>query len=135
MLDSIVHSFYNCAQLKMDEYATYHRAWKKEWESERKRVERRRHQAIAEAERLAHILVDEYGVTRVILFGSATGSRDFTESSDIDIAVEGLAKERFFEVAGRLLDASRFAIDLKAIEDLEPFVLTRVYRGVTLYEA
>ena len=119
----------------MDDYSTYHRAWKKEWESERQRVERRRHQAIAEAERLANILVDEYGVTRVILFGSATGSRDFTESSDIDIAVEGLAKERFFEVTGRLLDASGFVVDLKAIEDLEPFVLTRVYRGTTLYEA
>ena len=119
----------------MDDYATYHRAWKKEWESERKRVEQRRHQAIAEAERLAHILVDEYGASRVILFGSASGNRDFTESSDIDIAVEGLAKERFFEVSGCLMDASRFAVDLKAIEDLEPFVLTRVYRGMILYEA
>lgn len=38
------------------------------------------------------------------------------------LPVEGLAKERLFEVTGLLLDASRFAVDLKAIDDLIAFL-------------
>jgi predicted nucleotidyltransferase len=53
-------------------------------------MEARRERAMLAARRAAEILRAEFGVQRVILFGSlATGSW-FHRRSDIDLAVEGL---------------------------------------------
>lgn len=62
----------------------------------------------------------EYGVDRVLLFGSmARPERPISLRSDVDLAVSGLAPERYFAAVGRLqgLDAD-IAVDLLRIEDL-----------------
>jgi predicted nucleotidyltransferase len=52
------------------------------------------------AARIAGALKQEYGATRVVLFGSLV-SGFFTSSSDIDLAVEGVAPDRFLSCAAR----------------------------------
>ena len=102
-------------------------------EPERRRLIRRARRV---AESLADHLYAEFGVDAVYCFGSLTddhGER-FTETSDIDIAVEGLpARERFEAEAEIELDViepneefREFSFDLVRAEELDaPWSETR----------
>ncbi len=46
----------------------------------------------------------EQGATEILLFGSITDRKKFTENSDIDLAVRGLPEEKRLEIEGRLED-------------------------------
>ncbi|MGM0576102.1 MAG: nucleotidyltransferase domain-containing protein [Myxococcota bacterium] len=77
------------------------------------------------AERLADACIDA-GARRVVLFGSlATGDWG---GIDIDLAVEGLPAEVYFDLLGRLLwDASpEFTVDLVRAEDAPALLLERI---------
>lgn len=79
-----------------------------------------RRRALDLARVAAELLRHEYGVERVLLFGSmACPERPISLSSDVDLAVSGLSPERYFTAVGRLqgLDAD-IAVDLLRIEDL-----------------
>ncbi len=56
-------------------------------------IEERWQQAQRVARQAARALRDEFGASRVLLFGSAGA---FRENSDVDLAVEGLPAERFY---------------------------------------
>ena len=74
---------------------------------------------------IVSLLVNEYGARRIILFGSLARRR-FAADSDIDLAVEGLDRGRYFEA---LAAASRLAqrwVDLKPLEDLDEHFKQRV---------
>lgn len=43
------------------------------------------------------MLREQFGVQRVILFGSLARKEWFTVDSDVDLAVEGLAPERYWD--------------------------------------
>jgi predicted nucleotidyltransferase len=60
-------------------------------------------------ERMKKYLEERFGVKAVYIFGSVRGDTPFHEGSDIDIAVEGLPPERYFE-ALRALGGLRIAI-------------------------
>lgn len=79
--------------------------------SARQRAEQAREAALGCAQKL----VEEFGATRVYLFGSLAEGR-FRLASDIDLAVEGLAPEKFFKASAAI---SRFAGDFDV--DLIPF--------------
>jgi len=76
---------------------------------------------------IIEVLTRQYGVRRVILFGSLRKGR-FVEESDIDLAVEGLRRADFYEALGAVNRLSRWWVDLKPLEDLEPFFRERVLR-------
>ncbi|MEK6607740.1 MAG: nucleotidyltransferase domain-containing protein [Myxococcota bacterium] len=72
-------------------------------EMERDRARSRlRQRWLAAATQAARILTDEFGARRVVLFGSVARG-DVHEASDVDLWVEGIAPDRFFEAAGRLV--------------------------------
>jgi predicted nucleotidyltransferase len=57
------------------------------------------------AKQAGEILKGEFGVNRVWVFGSlARANQPFTKWSDIDLAVEGLAPDKFFRAGVRLED-------------------------------
>ena len=69
------------------------------------------------AQRLAHtaatLLRDDFSATKVLLFGSLLQCSWFTPWSDIDLAVWGVPKERFFAAVAAVTALSReFKIDL-----------------------
>jgi predicted nucleotidyltransferase len=70
-------------------------------------------------ERLAgavRLLRSEYGVREAILFGSlATG--EATTESDVDIAVGGLASERYFEALADVMRLVKAPVDLVRLEE------------------
>jgi predicted nucleotidyltransferase len=58
--------------------------------------QRERDRLLARARELAKILKKEFGVRRVLLFGSVTRTSWFTSGSDVDLAVEGLETKKYW---------------------------------------
>ncbi len=115
----------------------YGTAWKKRIkEDEEKRLGLFREAGDAAA-RAARILVDEFDAKRVYLFGSLLTSEDFTERSDIDLAVEGLRDELYFKALNRVWDVlpEGMELDLVPIEDADEYVKAKIFStGAILYE-
>lgn len=91
--------------------------------------------ARAEAQRLAQILADDFGVKRVYLFGSFAWGFETRPDSDIDLAVEGLPPGKFVFAYTRLERATRYKLDLASLEDLPSRLHNRVLKsGLRIYE-
>ncbi len=126
-----------CAHPDAGGLDAYVAAWHRRLAAEREQEEARTRAAWQEAERLARILRDDFGATRVWVFGSLAqhvkGLRRFRLDSDIDLAVEGIPAERFFAAYGRLLASSEFSIDLIDLVDCSPALRESVRRdGIPL---
>ena len=78
-----------------------------------------------QVKKVACLLRDRFGASRIIVFGSLVRDR-FGEDSDIDIAVEGMASADFFEALAAVNASGDRWIDLKPIESLEPRFRDRV---------
>ncbi len=61
------------------------------------------------------------GCSAVFLFGSGAAGT-LTDRSDIDLAVQGCPKDRFFHLLGRLLVELERPVDLVDLDDPDPFV-------------
>ena len=72
----------------------------------------------AEAKRLAQVLVDEFGVERVYLFGSYAWGITLRPDSDLDLAVVGLEGMKYWEAIGRLEELSSCLFDLIPLDSL-----------------
>ena len=119
----------------MVNYDSYRKKWQERWAELERRCEERRKDAEAHAHKLADLLASAYEINKVVLYGSVLTPGAFREASDIDLAVEGLAKDRFFEAYGLLMRESPYNVELKPIEDLTPLIKARVLEGRTLYES
>ncbi len=87
-------------------------------ETEQSELERAR----AEAQLLAHKLVEEYGARRVLLFGSVARRRPLRPDSDIDLAVAGMSSDAYYEIVGDLRSASGRLVDLVRLERVRPSI-------------
>ncbi len=93
--------------------------------------------ALEAARRAGDLLVRRYGARRVYLFGSlaGTGSVLFHPASDIDLAVEGLPGEGFWEALAAV-DAvmpRRHRADVSELESVRPYIKEAVLeRGMLL---
>ena len=90
-------------------------------------------QAHQEVKQIVELLIGQYDVRRIILFGSPTRDR-FVAESDIDMAVEGLVPADYFEILARVSQPATRWVDLKLWEDLEPHFQSRILEtGEILY--
>ena len=105
------------AELSDEEREAYRRAHAARVRFERQALDRRRRRAWAVARRVAALLKDAYGATRVVVFGSLVHPGRFTAWSDVDLAVWGLDYRRYLravafihgldeEVSVHLVDAA-----------------------------
>ncbi len=79
------------------------------------------------------LLREQFGATKIVVFGSLVKER-FGEDSDIDIAVEGMASKDFFKALVAVDECSRREIDLKPMEDLDPYFKKWVLETGTVLE-
>ncbi len=93
-----------------------------------------RQRALVEAKRAAEVLKEEFGATRVVVFGSAAHGEWFTETSDIDLAVWQLPPEEYFKAWGRVEGVLRTSnFHLVDVEHARPSVLRSIERdGIEL---
>jgi predicted nucleotidyltransferase len=109
------------------EFAEYVAGARQRWLQEQRDLARRRERAWTLARQAAHLLREQYGVTRVSVFGSLTHEGRFTRWSDVDIAAWGLARTDAFramsDVAG--LDDD-IAVNLADANSCRPEILARI---------
>ncbi|MBI3762863.1 MAG: nucleotidyltransferase domain-containing protein [Chloroflexi bacterium] len=101
----------------------------------RKQLEARRQRAWEVARRSAVLLKQEFGASRVVLFGSlARGPGRFFVRSDVDLAVWGMDERLYLRAVGRLLDLDpEIKADLIEAEYARSAVKTAIERdGVEL---
>jgi predicted nucleotidyltransferase len=67
----------------------------------------------------------EHGAQKVILFGSLATGRT-TGGSDIDLAVEGLAAERYFSALADVMAAVVGPVDLVRLEEAPASLVDRI---------
>jgi predicted nucleotidyltransferase len=83
----------------------------------------RKSRALAAARHAATILKEQYGARRVVLYGSLAHGAWWREHSDIDLAAEGIAAEKFWRAWGAVERlAPGIEVNLAALEDMKPGV-------------
>ena len=92
------------SELRQEELRSY-RPWLS-MERHRKdpEITRRREDAWRVARVAAEMLKKRFGATRVVVFGSLAHKTVFTQWSDIDLAVWGIAPEEYYRAAGAAMD-------------------------------
>jgi predicted nucleotidyltransferase len=106
-------------------------------ESRRQRALDKRHAtAVADFERIARLIAERYTVRRIWQWGSLLDRARFSEMSDIDIALEGVAGPReFFAILGLALEQTDLPVDVIELEHVSPTVADRIRaRGRLVYE-
>lgn len=113
-------------------YDSYVEAWRRRFAEQRAAGEEHRVRALEMAQCAADLLVERFGVHRVVLFGSLAWRRA-GPASDIDLAVEGLAPERFFRADAELAREIPIPVDLKLLAECPPMLRRRIEEeGVVL---
>ena len=79
------------------------------------------------AHKAAKLLKTAFRATEVILFGSLARRGSFSLYSDIDLAVRGIAPEKFFAASAAIerVDVN-FQIDLVDLETCPPVMLKKI---------
>lgn len=97
-------------------------------------IQTRHQQALEAADRCKRLLVERFGARRVILFGSAAGRGVWHERSDLDLAVEGLAPERFFAAYTACCEQlpKGIELDLVPLERVIPVMRARILEEVEM---
>lgn len=92
--------------------------------------------ATVDARSIVSMLERDYRPTRIWQWGSLLDRSRFSEISDIDIAVEGIADtETFFELFGKAFALTDFPLDLVELERIEPIHADSIRRnGRLAYE-
>jgi predicted nucleotidyltransferase len=91
-------------------------------------LEHRRQEAIAVAEQCAQILRQEFGATKIILFGSLRGDAPWHWQSDLDLAVSGISDEALWQAHQQLalVMPNWLKFDLVDLEQVAPQVRSRI---------
>ncbi len=87
-----------------EEMAIYRATARRRWEREQRELVQRRERAWELARRAATLLKEQFGATRVVVFGSLVHEDCFTLWSDVDIAAWGIAPEDTFRAIGAVMD-------------------------------
>jgi predicted nucleotidyltransferase len=88
------------------------------------RIAERNSQLCAALPSAVQRLVRDFGVSRVVLFGSLARGEAHLES-DVDLLVEGIAPSKLFEAAAMLSSQLQADVDLVPAEAARPLVLER----------
>lgn len=117
-----------------EEMAMYRATARRRWEREQQELARRQERAWELARRAARLLKEEFGVSRVVAFGSLVREGHFTRWSDVDIAAWGIRSEDTFRAIGAALDLSaEIEINLVDVDMCRPSLLTIIEQeGVEL---
>jgi predicted nucleotidyltransferase len=113
-----------------DPYLDY---WRKQQKQQQAHNQYLAQKARKNVETIIQYLIQAFPIKKIILFGSLVKNK-FTETSDIDLAVEGIPPAVYFQALAQVNALSDRWIDLKPLEDLEPNFLQRVMQtGEVLY--
>lgn len=117
----------------MDLQKTYRDYWRCRIIEQQAQQQQAVQQARRELRRIVELLVQKFGVDRIIVFGSLVRG-GFTPESDIDLAVAGLPVDAYFTAMAAVNHLTDRWVDLKPLEDLHPHFRQRVFQtGEEIY--
>ena len=121
-------------EVSAEQIKVYRTTARRRKEAKARRLSHRRDRALRVADEAATILKQQFGVERVVAFGSILSPERFHEHSDIDLAVWKLAEEHHYRAVGILLGLDpEFSVDLIRAESAPSGLLAVVERdGVIL---
>jgi len=120
--------------ISAEQLAAYRRTALAREQARRQANAERRIAALAAARAAAALLREQYGATRVVLFGSAAHGYWFNEESDIDLVAERIAPDLFWRAwnAAEAI-AAGFELNLVAWEEAKPALREAIEReGILL---
>lgn len=94
------------ADITPEQMASYREGARRRQAREREALRARERRAWDLARLAADILRQQFGVTRVVVFGSLIHPGSFTPWSDVDIAAWGIKPEGAFRAIGAVMDLS-----------------------------
>ena len=115
----------DCVPVSDFDYGAARRFLRRREETRRAALRRRLQTARRDFDRIVAVAVEKYRPTRIYQWGSLLHPRTFSEWSDIDIAVEGIASSKeFLALYGEACELTGFELDLVQIEKvlLDPLV-------------
>lgn len=107
------------------ELASLTRSWRNRMAQQREVRQRRAVAARSAAGQAAHVLQLEFGADEVWLFGSLATEPQH-DHFDIDLAVRGVAPERYFAALARVCDVVGGSVDLVTLETCSQRLRQRV---------
>jgi len=124
----------NQLELAPEKIAMYRAAAKRRRQQEESVLVRRQEKAWQVARQAAALLREQFGVSRVVVFGSLVRQHGFTRWSDVDIAAWGIAPEDTFRAIGAVMDlVTEIPVNLVDVNTVHPSLLTVIERdGVEL---
>ena len=92
--------------LKMtaEEMAMYRATTRRRWQQEQQELAQRQERAWEVARHATTLLKEQFGATRVVVFGSLVHAGCFTRWSDVDIAAWGIPPQETFQAIGAVED-------------------------------
>jgi predicted nucleotidyltransferase len=103
-----------------EEFGAYLPHIRRRWRAQQEAGERRREEAWQAARQLAAFLRSRFGAERVVAFGSLVHPGFFSERSDVDLAVSGVAPAVFFKAWAAAGAGCPFELDLIDLRDCSP---------------
>jgi predicted nucleotidyltransferase len=109
---------------------------KKKYKKKSDRIDILYQQANSDFKQIIELIIEKYNPKRIYQWGSLINRKHFNESSDIDIAVEGIdSAKKFFHMLGDAQDITDFSIDLVDIDKIHPLHAESIRRkGKVVYE-
>jgi predicted nucleotidyltransferase len=121
-------------EMTPEEIAVYQATVQRRWEQEQQELVRREEQAWEVARRAATLLREQFGATRVVVFGSLVHKGCFTRWSDVDIAAWGIRPECTFRAISAVMDMdAEIEVNLVDVAACRPSLLAVIEReGIEL---
>ncbi len=121
-------------ELSPEKIAVYRATVRKRHQQEKAEINHRREKAWQIARQAAHLLQEQFNVSRVVVFGSLTRESGFTRWSDVDIAAWGIAPEDTFRAIGAVMDLeTEIPVNLVDVNTARPALLAAIEQdGVEL---
>ena len=121
-------------RLTPEQLAPYREAAQQRYKREQEALVRREASAWGAARLAAETLRQQFGVERVVLFGSLTRPGTFTHWSDVDIAAWGIAVTDTFKAIGVVMDLdTEVPVNLVDVNCCKPSILAAIERdGIEL---
>ena len=111
------------------EIEAYRKYARRRWEQEQYALRQRKAKAWELARQAALVLKEQFGASRVAVFGSLLHERGFHSRSDIDLVVWGLPEKDYFRALGKLLSLDPdFEFDLLEFENTSPRLQAAITR-------
>ena len=116
------------------EMAVYYATVRRRKAQEEQETTQRRGRAWVLARQAATLLREQFGATRVVVFGSLAHEETFTPWSDVDIAAWGIRPEDTLRAVGAVLDLDvEIEVNLVDVNTARPSLLDTIERkGVEL---